>query len=128
MKAFQVRLNGTKLCVAGLSEQGVLTAIVDYVSGYGRDELALSVGGLISSKEEHVRWVERRALQTGDEIQLKVIETESADRPKERHRRDPAAERKQQKRYVREMAKKFGWTITTARSRRASGKRPSSYR
>jgi hypothetical protein len=92
MKAFQVHLNGRKLCIAGLSEHGVLTAIVDYVSGHGRDELALSVGGLISSKEEHVRWVKRRSLRMGDEIQVKVIESESADRPQERHRRDPAAD------------------------------------
>jgi hypothetical protein len=92
MKGFQVHLNGRKLCIAGLSEHGVLTAIVDYVSGHGRDELALSVGGLISSKEEHVRWVKRRSLRMGDEIQVKVIESESADRPQERHRRDPAAD------------------------------------
>jgi hypothetical protein len=122
MKAFQVHLNGRRLCIAGLSEHGVLTAIVDYVSGHGRDELALSVGGLISSKEEHVRWVKRRSLRMGDEIQVKVIESESADRPQERHRRDPAADLRQQKRYVREMAKKFGWTVTTGRSRGASGR------
>jgi hypothetical protein len=61
MKAFQVHLNGRKICIAGFSEDGVLTAIVDYVSGDGLDELALSVGGLISSKDEHVRWVERRS-------------------------------------------------------------------
>ena len=64
MKAFQVHLNGRKLCTAGFSEHDVvLDAIVDYVSGNGRDELALTVGGLISPKEEYVRWVKRKKLR-----------------------------------------------------------------
>jgi len=40
MKAFQVHLNGRKLCTADFSEREVvLTAIADYVSRHGRDEL-----------------------------------------------------------------------------------------
>lgn len=113
MKAFEVHLNGKKLCTAGFPEQGVLTAILDYVRGPGRDELALSVGGLISSKDEHVRWVEGKRLRIGDELHVKVIRAESTDSPKRSYRSDPAADRTRQKRYVRDMAKKFGWTITT---------------
>jgi hypothetical protein len=115
MKALQVHLNGRKLCVAGLNEQGVLTAIVSYASVHGEDLLSLSVGGLISSKEEHVRWVEGGKLRTGDEIQVKVIEVEYADSPQRRNRRNPADDLRKRKRYVREMAKKFGWTVTIGR-------------
>jgi hypothetical protein len=124
MKAFQVHLNGRKLCTAGFDERDVvLTAIVDYVSGRGGDELALTVGGLNSAKGEHVRWVKRKKLRSGDEVKVKIIDTESADNPKERH---PSAEvltraLTQQKQYVRQMAKKFGWTVTAGRSR--TGKR-----
>ena len=121
MKAFQVHLNGKKLCVAGFSEHDVvLTAIVDYVSGDGRDELALSVGGLITPKGEYVRWVGRRRLRSGDEVNVKIIDAQSADSPRERHTRAnmPTPNLRQQKQYVRQMAKKFGWTVSTGRSRR----------
>jgi hypothetical protein len=123
MKAFQVILNGKELCVAGFTEHGVLSAIVDCVSGHGRDMLSLSVGGLISSKAEHVRWLEARRLRKGDEIQIKIIEAESADSPQRRDRRNPAADLRERKRYVREMAKKFGWTVTMGRSRPSKGRR-----
>ena len=121
MKAFQVHLNGRKLCTAGFSEQDVvLSAIVDYVSGNGRDELALTVGGLISPKKEYVRWVKRTKLRKGDEIRLRIIETRSADSPQERRTQADVwntPNPRQQKQYVRQMAKKFGWTVTTGRSR-----------
>ena len=113
MKAFEIRLNQKKLCTAGVEEQGVLTAMVDYVANGKRNELSLSVGGLITSTDEQVRWVQRRRVRTGDEIRVKVVEAESVDKPKVRYRRDPAADATAQKRYVREMAKKFGWSIKT---------------
>lgn len=118
MKAFQVHLNGRKLCTAGFMERDVvLTAIVDYIGGRGRGELALSVGGLISQKGEHVTWVKRKQLRSGDEIQLKIVETKSADSPQERYTHMPTPTLRQRKQYVRQMAKKFGWTVTTGRSR-----------
>jgi hypothetical protein len=123
MKAFQLHLNGKKLCVAGVGENGVLSAIVDCVTVRGRDMLQISVGGFISSKAEHVGWLEQRKLQTGDQIRIKIVEVESADSPRTRRRRsDPVVELRERKRYLREMAKKFGWTITTGRSRRAKGR------
>jgi hypothetical protein len=123
MKAFQIHLNGKKLCVAGVGENGVLSAIVDCVTMRGRDMLQVSVGGFISSKAEHVRWLEQRKLRTGDQIQIQIVEVESADSPRaRRHRSDPVVDLRERKRYLREMAKKFGWTITTGRSRRAKGR------
>src|SRR5205823_1397638 len=121
MKAFEVHLNGKNLCIAGLVGNGVLSVIMDYVSGHGSDEAALSVGGLISSTQEHVRWAERTRLKTGDEILVKVIEAETADMPQRRFSRDPAVELKHQQEYVREMAKKLGWTVNTKRSRVVKG-------
>lgn len=118
MKAFDVHLNGKKLCTSGFSERNVvLTAIVDYV-GPGEDLLALTVGGLICPKEEHVRWVHCK-LRIGDEVKLKIVEADSADEPQERFSRKdmPTPNERQQKQYVRQMAKKFGWTVTTGRPR-----------
>lgn len=127
MKAFEVHLNGRKLCTAGFTEHDVvLNAIVDYVSGNSREELALTVGGLISSKQEYVHWVKRKKLRIGDEMRIKIIETEFADSPQERRSREgvwSAPKLTQQKQYVREMAKRFGWKITTGHSRVSKKKR-----
>lgn len=119
MKAFQVHLNGRKLCTAGFRERGVLTAIVDYVGVRDGNELALTVAGLISRKREHVGWVKGRKLRSGDEILGKIIDTKSADSPRERHTDDhmPTPTLRDRKQYLREMAKQWGWTITTKRSR-----------
>lgn len=120
MRAFQVHLNGRKLCTAGFSEHDVvLSAIVDHVSGNGKDDLVLTVGRLITPKKEYVRWVKRKKLRIGDEIRLRIIETQSVDSPKERRTRSDvwtSPNLRQQKEYVRQMAKKFGWTVTTGRS------------
>lgn len=117
MRAFEVHLNNKKICVAGIGGDGVLTTIIDYVGGYGRGETALTVGGLISSKDEHVSWIKRRKLRKGDELLVKVVEVETVDNPRHRHRktRDELRERKL---YVRAAAKSFGWTISTRQSTR----------
>lgn len=113
MRAFEVYLNDEKLCVAGVGEYGVLTAIVDYV-GNRENETSLHVGGLITPRNEHVRW-RNRLLQVGDEVRIRIVDAKSIDRPTKRYRRDPVKELRSQKRYVREMAKKFGWRLTTRR-------------
>ena len=126
MKAFQVHLNGRKLCTAGFRERDVvLSAIVDHVSGRRGNEFSLTVGGLISPTGEHVRWVEQRKLRLGDEIRLKIVETDSADKPRERYTKDHIStpSPRQRKQYIRDMAKKFGWTITDGRSRRGKARK-----
>jgi hypothetical protein len=116
MRAFEVYLNGKRLCTAGIGDDGVLTTIVNYVVGNGRDEVNLHVGGLISPIDEDVTW-RTTQIQTGDEVRVRVIEAAKVDKPRKRHRRDFAAEKRQTKRYVRAMAKQFGWQITTRKSK-----------
>ncbi|HYL74549.1 MAG TPA: hypothetical protein VEU96_10110 [Bryobacteraceae bacterium] len=113
MRAFEVHVNGKRLCVAGIGDDGVLNTMVDHVVGHGMNELYLRVGGLISPTMEHVRWTRRR-LKTGDEVRVKIIESGSTDRPRKRYRLDPKEDLRAQKRYVREMARKFGWKVTTS--------------
>jgi hypothetical protein len=112
MRAFKVYLNRKRLCVAGIGDDGVLNTMVDYVAGHGRNEVYLRVGGLIVPTMDHVLWRNQK-LKTGDEVRVKIIESSSIDRPKERHRRDSKQELRAQKRYVREMARKLGWKVTT---------------
>lgn len=111
MRAFEVFLNGERLCVAGIGNDGVLTTIIDYVVNHGQ-RLHLHVGGLLLPEGEHVRWV-GRPLRIGDKVEVKIVECDTVNKPRKRFPRDPKREIKSQKRYVRNIAKKFGWTIET---------------
>ncbi len=110
MRAFQVRLNGKRLCVVGIGKDGVLSTTITYVPIRRRHETRLYVGGLVLPQNEHVFWRDA-ILRTGDEVRLKVIETNTVDEPQRRHRRDPEAEAEAEKRQVRKLAKRFGWRI-----------------
>jgi hypothetical protein len=111
MRAFEIYLNGKRICTAGVGDDGVLSVIANHVIGHGRDEFSLHVGGLIKS-DEHVTWRTSK-LKNGDELLIQILESESVDQPKKRHLRDFAEEVTQEKDYVRRMAKKFGWQITS---------------
>jgi hypothetical protein len=121
MIAFEVSLNGKKICAAGVGDRGVLSAFLSWVRREGQNTetgelgeieevLTLSIGGLISSKKEHVRWIENE-LTVGDEVCIRVTELESVDAPRDRRTEDPVEDAKRQQNYVEEMAKRFGWTI-----------------
>ncbi len=109
MRTFEVFLNKKRLCVAGIDQDCVLTAMVDYVTR-DEDRLELTVGGLNCSTNEHVRWSNRR-LRVGDEICILIGERKSADRPTKRFPSNPAKDLEARKNYVREMAKKLGWEL-----------------
>jgi hypothetical protein len=69
----------------------------------------MEVGGL--ANEEHVKWVRQKKLRVGDKIRVEIVEAASVDRPMEKLPIDPVETLKAQKRYVRAMAKQFGWKI-----------------
>jgi hypothetical protein len=86
MKAFEVFINGHRLCLAGVGENGVLHAIVNWVGGLDHEEaVRLSVAGLDSDTDEHMRW-KVPTIGVGAEVLVKVVETASADPPNERVR------------------------------------------
>ena len=112
MRAFEVRLNGKKICLAGVGNDGVLSTIVNWVPRDGRGELSLDVGGLISSEDQHVMWIRQRRLRLGDRVEVTVVEKDEVDVPaKKKRRANPQQVLGEQKRYVRMMAKRFGWKI-----------------
>lgn len=110
MFAFEIHLNGKRLCVAGIGDHGVLNAAINSVAMPQRRYLSLMVGGLISPTEEHVGWVNRK-ISVGDEIRVKVLETDSVDEPANRQPTDSAAKMAAQKSYVRRMARELGWVV-----------------
>ena len=116
MKAFVVSLNGKKLCVAGVGDDGVLSAITNIVGNSDGDELGVRVGGLRTGKaNEYVNWVSKR-LKVGDEVLVKIVDVPSVDGPIRRKRYNNAVIERAQKRHIRESAKEFGWKIITRKS------------
>jgi hypothetical protein len=87
MTAFEIRVNGKKVCTAGLSEPGVVSSIVSWVRGVPRgkgrratERTHIHIGGLNSRTETHYTWL-TRDLQIGDEVRIKVVAKAKADRP-----------------------------------------------
>lgn len=118
MRAFKVEVNGKRICVAGVGTDGVLTAITTFARGKRGSSLGLSVGGLFGETNEQATWA-RIGLKVGDRVVLKVIETDSVDKPRERYLPDSKADERGQKALIRATAKRFGWQLVT-RPRRKS--------
>jgi hypothetical protein len=112
MRAFEVHLNGKRLCVAGIDGDCVMNVIVNHVVGHGRNELWLDVGGLINATEEYVRW-KAPHLKLGDKVALKIVEADIVDKPVKRFRTDSKQDERLSKAYVRTVAKKYGWKVIT---------------
>jgi hypothetical protein len=115
MRALEVYLNGKKLCIAGVGNKGVVTANVNCIlRGGAKDEISLDTGGLNSAGEEHLRWHDRK-LRVGDKVEVRIIEAAKCDEPMSRKpmKVSPGEQLRFEKRYVRQLAKKLGWTIQT---------------
>ena len=88
MIAFDVYLNGEKLCTAGGDELTSLTAAVGFFpKRYKRDKLgpALSVSGVASRPEEFSEWAHRE-LHAGDKVEIQVVESSGVDKVVRCHR------------------------------------------
>ncbi len=114
MRAFQIFLNGKKLCVVGIGNDGVLSTTITHVPFRRRRETRLYVGGLVLPQNEHVRW-KKALLRVGDGVRLKIVEAETVDKPRGRVARNLASEAEAEKRHLRRLAKKFGWEIREPR-------------
>src|SRR3954447_17892356 len=104
MKAFEVFLNGERLCLAGIAGNCVLSVMITHVKRtVDRDEVGFRVGGLVSDIDEHVDWAKAQ-LSTDDEVLVRIIDSDSADEPKERRPEQELEQQKQdleqQKHYV----------------------------
>ncbi len=111
MKTFEVLLNGKKLCTAGVGDHGVLTAIVSSRDcERGKGETRLEVGGYVESTGEHIRWQSRR-VRAGDDVRIRIAESELASKPSRRERADPTLIAKAEEKYLEKAAARLGWKI-----------------
>jgi hypothetical protein len=89
MIAFEVYLNGEKLCTAGLGDLGVVSAILGwrgtqpYKDGTAPEGPALdfSVRDLTSPAAEHVEWAHPE-VHLNDEIRIRLVESTLVDEPR----------------------------------------------
>jgi len=115
MRAFEIHLNGKKLCVAGMEHGTLLFSIGCSENKRGRGEVGLGMTGL-KLDQGTVRW-QQRTLLLNDEVRIKIAEADVVDKP-DVLQPAPRDTRKYEKAYVRRMAKEFGWTIQTRDQRK----------
>src|SRR6266850_6691129 len=95
MIAFEVKLNGKRLCIAGAEDLAVLSTQVTACGKLGKKtvparpddttgEIHYSVGGLTArpdaKKDVHLKWQSVAPLRVGDVIEVRILETEKVDR------------------------------------------------
>ena len=78
MRAFTVLVNGKELCTAGIGTNGVLSSIVNWSGREGNGGFHMSVSGLDSTTDKHLRWPVQE-IGVGDEILTRLIETDDVD-------------------------------------------------
>lgn len=74
------------------------------------DEMTLSVGGLYeppTGGNAHPRWVERMNLQVGDEVTIRLVNSDVADEPTSETVSTPEWIREQEKKYFEHVKAKF---------------------
>jgi hypothetical protein len=85
MIAFELYLNGKKVATAGV-EQGVMSVIANWVR-LKQDgdswQSSVSIAGLDDKTSEHLKWF-RQDLVVGDEIRIRLVDSEQIDLPAER--------------------------------------------
>jgi len=115
MRAYEVFLNGKRLCIAGIGSDGYLSAYITY-----RSEPAatwIDVMGLENPKKLYVRWTHTN-LRSGDEVLLKIVNRKSVDKYKVIRRHDEKMDLESKKRDVREKAKALGLEIRERKAKR----------
>lgn len=141
MICYEVRLNGRRLCTAGMPGYGVLGVDLSWVKrdpawrrkgapklAYDVEEHHLSVGGLF--RNERLRWVERR-IRAGDTLHVRILRRSRADPPNARHTKpdpppDTIAYKKSEaialERKARRMRKEVARMQASVRRKRTAGR------
>ena len=81
MIALRVLHNGKEVCVAGIGDQGVLSAVVTWARipldspPVAPEDLSLMISGLHTPTEED-RWWDAPDVTVGDTVTIEIVETE----------------------------------------------------
>ena len=97
MIALLVKVNGKRICLAGIGDHGVLGAGIEWINTEHRKRLAFHVGGL--ADDTFHEWTTPK-LKVGDKVLIQVVEADQVEpaqqlrRSKPRHRRAKAKRRR----------------------------------
>ena len=83
MICFEVYINGQKVCLAGIGNDGVLSIMTTFIASGESQRTDFRVGVLIkidAETQQQVEWLDRE-LKVGDEITIKIVEAENYDAP-----------------------------------------------
>ena len=83
MICFEIHINGQKICLAGVGENGVLSAMANFRASDDSHRTFCSVGGIAkidAETSQQIEWLDRE-LCVGDVLTVKVVEAESYDMP-----------------------------------------------
>ena len=117
MVAFEVKVNGKKVCTAGVADFGVLTTILTWVRRKAartgqrarrhgaEEELTLDVSGL--NGDEHLKWI-ASSLHVGDRVSIRVLDAKAVDVPTRRYHDDPQMVKKAKRRYYEQLKREYG--------------------
>ena len=103
MIGLEVSLNGRRLCTAGAGDVGVVTAIVSSVAK--RKALELEIGGL--AEDVDMKWAVPQSLAVGDEVNIRIVETDEPDPPATTRRDDRALAEAAERAYYERLKKKY---------------------
>jgi hypothetical protein len=107
MLCFEIEVNGETRFVVGHPEANVLSLIASFVRV--RKELELSGGAMVThsnDETEHLSW-EPHQLRLGDEVVLRVVESEAGSEPKRSVRQSLADSERSERNYYEHMKQKY---------------------
>jgi hypothetical protein len=82
MKAHEVFINGRRVCLAGVGDDGVLSTIVNWVGDPSGDDYCLTVTGLDNRTGQHFKW-DIPPVEVGAEVLVRLVEVPAVDSPSE---------------------------------------------
>jgi hypothetical protein len=121
MRALEVKLNGKKICVAGVEVGSVIASVGTARRAGGKrrrakgvdEHTALTVSGYVETRtsHEHPWWVSADAIPTlgvGDRVTIRVVNIDRADEPREVHCHDKNALERSERKVYQRLRRKYG--------------------
>ena len=109
MLCFELLINGVVVSTAAVDSDGVMSAIVNWVTANARmqraQELSVNLAGI--SGGNYTTWL-NRDLRVGDEVTIRIVERDAADDPTNVVRDNEERIREGKRRYFEELKKEFG--------------------
>lgn len=97
MTAFEVSINGRRVCVTGAGDDCMLSAHVDYYPTSSRDiKTFFSVSALNQPTSDRLQW-SMPDIGVGSEVAIRLVDVEATDPPDVRRPHDPVRSLEQDK-------------------------------